>query len=221
MEETEKAVEQFQAATASNPNYYPAFLALGRTLMTAGRNDEAEKAFLQLIALDVTTPRPPLNAVDYSADCEAHYFLGNIWFARGDMAKARAEYLRALDDIRNHADSLYGLGMVLLREGDADGALARFDQVLREHPAEYPEAYMARATIRVNRRQFADAVTDYTRAMGIFEKQLPELEKRATTAESRGRLRKAFAERTRKSGIEGRLEQAAQSRRAAEAQLAN
>jgi tetratricopeptide (TPR) repeat protein len=221
MEETEKAVEQFQAAIDSNPKYYPAFLGLGQTLISAERYDEAEQALLRLVELDVITPRPPLNAIDYTADCQAHSFLGNIWFQRGDPAKAKAEYMKALRDIPNFPDALYAMGLIFVREGSLDDALARFNQVIREHPDDFPGAYVARAGIRFGRRQFADAISDYESAVTIFRKQMDALEAKAQMDESKGLLRRAFAQRRRKTSLEAELERAIQSKKTTESELTN
>ena len=221
MEEIEKAVEQYRAAIGFNTNYYPAFLALGRTLMGAERLDEAEAALLSLIKLDVTTPRPPLNGTDYAADCQAHYLLGNIWFERGDLAKAYAEYQRALADIPTYPDALYSMGLVLSREGKADEALVKFNQVIKDNPDNYAGAYIARAGIRFNRRQFSDAIADYTRSIGIFQEQIAALDTKANLDESKGRQRKADTARKRKATLEAELGRAVESRKTTEAELAN
>jgi len=215
LEETDKAVEQFRAAIGYNARYYPAFLSLGRTLLDAHRYDEAEQALTSLIQLDVTTPHPPQNAVDYTADCQAHYFLGNVWLARGDLTKTKDEYQRALRDIPNYADALYGMGSVLLQQGDPDGALPRFEQVIRENPASYAGAYAGRATIRFNRRQFADALGDFERAISILQKQIADLEMKAITDDSKGRQRKAEAERQRALDLNAELQRAIDSRKMA------
>jgi tetratricopeptide (TPR) repeat protein len=215
LEETEKAVEQYRAAIGYNPRYYPAFLGLGRTLLDAEHLDEAEQALTSLIQLDVTTPHPPQNAVDYTADCQAHYFLGNVWLARGDLAKTKAEYQQALRDIPNYADALYGMGVVLLREGNPDGALPRFDQVIRENPEAYGGAYVARGTIRFNRRQVAEAISDFDRAISIFQKQIAALEMKAATDGSKGRQRKAEAERRQALALNAELQGTLDSRKTA------
>jgi len=212
IEETEKAVEEFRAAIGYNPKYYPAFLALGRTLMGAERLDEAEQAFVSLVQLDVITPHPPQNAVDYAADCQAHYFLGNIWLARGDLARTKTEYQRALGDIPNYADAVYGMGLVLLREGNPDAALPRFDQVIKENPEAYAGAYASRATILFNKRQYHDALGDYDLAISIFRKQITDLEAKAATDLKKGRQRKADSELRRKASMETDLQRTIESR---------
>jgi tetratricopeptide (TPR) repeat protein len=215
MEEIEKAVEQYRAAIGYNARYYPAFLALGRTLTEAGSLNEAEQALNSLISLDVKTPRPPQNAIDYTADCQGHYYLGNIWLERGDQARAKAEYLLALSDIPNYTDAVYGMGIILYREGNVDGALARFNEVIKDKPDDYAGAWLARAGIRSSRGQFADALTDYNRAIGIFQQQIAALDAKAIMDESKGRQRKAEAERKRKAQLEAELQRALESRTAA------
>jgi tetratricopeptide (TPR) repeat protein len=220
MEETEKAIEQFRAAIATNPKYYPAFLSLGRTLLSAERLDEAAQAFRDLIQLDVTTPKPPYNATDYAADCQAHYFLGNIWFERGDFVTAREEYQRALNDIPTYPDALYSMGLVLQREGKSDEALLKFNQVINDNPNDFAGAYIARAAIRLNRRQFADAVADYNRAIDIFQRQLSTVSAKADMDQSKGRLKRAESGRRQKARLEAELRSAIDSKAASEAQLA-
>src|SRR5262249_390581 len=147
--------------------------------------------------------------------CQAHYFLGNVWLARGDLTKTRDEYQRALRDIPNYADAVYGMGVVLLRQGDPDGALPRFDQVIRENPATYAGAYVGRAPIRFNRRQFVDALSDFDRAISIFQKQIADLEMKAITDESKGRQRKSEAERRRALALDAELQRAIDLRKTA------
>ena len=67
----ESAIHRQRALGLYNANYYPAFLALGRTLMGAERYDEAEAALVSLIKLDVTPPRPPQNATGWASSCHA------------------------------------------------------------------------------------------------------------------------------------------------------
>jgi tetratricopeptide (TPR) repeat protein len=219
MEETEKAAEQYNMVIALNPRYYPAHLSLGTALLTAERLDDAETSFTNLLQLDVKTPQPPMNGVDLTADCQAHYYLGNIWLDRGDTEKAKAEYVAALADISNHMDSVYGLAFALYQEGNVDGALVEFNRVLAAAPQLYPTAYTARAGIRVIRRQFADALEDYTRAVEIYKQDLVMLDSRVKTDEAKGWTRKVEGDRRRKSQMESRLEKAMEAKKVLEARL--
>ena len=181
--------------------------------MEGGRLDEAAEALNSLIGLDLKTPHPPQNAIDYTADCQGHYYLGNIWLERGDTAKAKAEYVLALADIPNYTDVVYGMGIILSREGNMDGALARFNDVIKDKPDDYAGAYLARAGIRFNRGQSSEALNDFNRAIGIFQQQISALDTKARTDESKGRQRKAEAERKRKALLETEVQRALDSKK--------
>jgi tetratricopeptide (TPR) repeat protein len=102
-----------------------------------------------------------------------------------------------------------------LREGNPDGALARFDQVIRENPAAYAGAYVARGTIRFNKRQVADAISDFDLAISLFQKQIAALEMKAATDGSKGRQRKAESERRQALALNAELQRAIGSRKTA------
>ncbi len=160
LEETEKAVEQYQAAIDNNPKYYPVYLSMGTAYMTAERNEYAEKPFHAVVDLDLTRPHPPRNLTDFTADCQAHAFLGDIWLERDNLLTAKSEYDAALTDIVNFAPALYGLGTVFHREGKDDDALTQFDKAIRSDSKNLPNAYLARADIRADRKEFAAALSD-------------------------------------------------------------
>src|SRR5207245_4761826 len=61
LDETEHAIEEYQAAIALNSNYDRAYLALGITLLEATRLEEAERALLSVVKLS-------------PANSQAHYF---------------------------------------------------------------------------------------------------------------------------------------------------
>jgi len=77
--------------------------------------------------------------------------------------------------------------MVFYQDGNVDQALTQYDKVLTINP-QYPDAYLSRGSIRAQRRQFADAITDDTRAIEIYQRQISELEGEAQKSESIGDL---------------------------------
>lgn len=217
MEETDLAVEQYQAAVAQAPTYYPAHLAMGTTLVTADRSAEAEKAFMEVLKLDVRKPHPPHNGVDFTADGLAHYYVGNIWLDRGDLIRANMEYLTALSDISNHAGAIYGLGIVAYRQGKVDAALAKLDEVIKLDGERFPNAFLARGGIRGERRQFVESIADFDRAIEIYKRQVVALDARIRVDDERGWSKKAAGERRRKASVESVLEKALESRKVVEA----
>jgi tetratricopeptide (TPR) repeat protein len=220
MEETGQAVEQYKAATATNTKYYPAHLAQGTTLVMADRSNEAETSFQSVIKLEVKKPHPPFNGVDYSADAQAHYYLGNIWLERGDLAKARIEYTESLNDIGSYAGPIYGLGIVSYREGKVDEALTHLDRVLELNANQFPNAYLARGGIRAERRQFPDALRDFNAAIQIYQQQSHGLEVKAQTDEAKGWKKRAEGDLRRKALIDATLQKALESKKAVETILA-
>ena len=131
--------------TCTGVRAYCERLTLGVTLLEAERLEEAQEALLAAVKLS-------------PANSQAHYFLGRIWFARGDLLKAKAEYQEAIRYQLNYADAEYALGVVFHQEGNIDEALTAYDRVLTLNP-QYPDAYLSRGGIRAQRRQFAAAVT--------------------------------------------------------------
>jgi tetratricopeptide (TPR) repeat protein len=216
MEETDEAAEQYSVAIASNGKYYPAHLAKGTTLVMAERSEDAEKSFNAVIDLEVKKPHPPFNGVDYSADAQAHYYLGNIWLDRGDLGKARIEYTEALNDIGGYGGPIYGLGIVSYREGKVDEALRYLDQVIQINAAAFPNAFLARGGIRAERRQFSDALRDFDSAIQIYQQQSAALAAKAKSDEAKGYVKRAQGEQRRKALIDVTLEKALESKKAVE-----
>jgi tetratricopeptide (TPR) repeat protein len=217
LEETERALEQYRAATDSNPAYYPAFLSAGTALITAERSDEAEHAFNAVIQLGPNRPHPPFNLADFAADAQAHYYLGNIWLERGDLIKARLNFDTSIRDIPNYAMAIYGLGIVSYQEGKLDDALRYLDQVIQLGPRDYPNAYLVRGGIRADRNQFSEAMSDLNLAIEIYREQATALEAKAKLDDTNGFKRRAEGERRRKARLESTLEKAQQVKKTVEA----
>jgi len=217
LEETEKALDQYHAATNSNPKYYPAFLSAGTTLVTAERPEQAENLFNAALQLEPNKPHPPFNVADFAADAQVHYYLGNIWLERGDLGKARADFDSAIRDISNYALAIYGLGIVSYQEGKLDEALRHLNQVIQLGPREYPNAYFVRGGIRADRGQFTEGLSDLDLAIEIYREQATALDAKAKVDEKNGFTRRAEGERRRKAHIESTLEKALQVKKTVEA----
>jgi hypothetical protein len=88
--------------------------------------------------------------------------------------------------------------------------------VIRENRETDAGANVARATIRFNKKQFTDALADYSHAILIFQKQIGELEAKAAADDKKDRQRKAASERRRKASLEAEMQRAAESRKTLE-----
>jgi len=216
LEETEKAIEQYKAASDRNPRYYPALLAAGIAFVTANRSDEAEKAFSAVIKLEVNKPHPPFNLADFGAAAQAHYYLGNIFLEREELRQARASFNAANENIVNYALAIYGLGIVSYKEGKLEEALKHLDRVIQIGPRQYPNAYLVRGGIRADRRQFPESLQDLNLAIEIYREQAVALEAKAKQDELNGFKRRADSQRRRKVLIEATLEKARETKKTVE-----
>lgn len=80
----ELASELLEAALRLNPRYNSALIAAGRVCFLRNDIDGAVRYLDQALA----------NGADYP---DVHLLLGDIWRARGDIARAGASYMRALE----------------------------------------------------------------------------------------------------------------------------
>ena len=202
LEENELAREHYIAVLKRHPRFEVAHLRLGLNYLQTAEFDDAEKAFQDAIEIN-------------PASYEAHYYLGNICLARGDLEMARREYEEALKFVLNFPEAVYALGTVFFREGKTDNALEQFEKVLRMNRA-HADAYFSRAAIRVQHRQFSEAIDDYNRAIGLYDNQLLSISKSIEQSEDRGLTRKVEAERKKKDRLEAIMERARQLKMRAE-----
>ncbi len=95
-------------------------------LMKARQFDESILAFNRLV-------------VDYpggSYNGHAFYWLGELYLAKGQDAKARQQFVQVIDLYPGHAkvpDALYKIGVVYHRQGDKHRALEYLNRVRAEH----------------------------------------------------------------------------------------
>lgn len=84
-------------------------------LTKAGKLDEAEAAYRQILAKDPAIP-------------QVHYNLGYLYLQRKDWASAEAAYKKALELKPDYADASLGLAKVYQESGQADKALSLMTQ---------------------------------------------------------------------------------------------
>jgi tetratricopeptide (TPR) repeat protein len=127
--QSEAAVKMARAALARRPQMGTAWVALGQALKAAGRNEEAERAYLQAISLD------GMNAL-------ARMGLGELMLATGRPEAAIKEFELALRKQPALAAAHMGLGNALAMMGRYEEALSRYEQALKLRPR-LPEAEFA------------------------------------------------------------------------------
>src|SRR6185295_13434263 len=98
----------------------------------------------------------------------------NISYGRNNFDKAKAQYDQALKIAPNYVEAEYGIGHVFRQQGQIDLAQSQFDKVIRMKPR-FGDAYMSRGDVRIEKRQFAEALSDYLKAIEAYDEQLESL----------------------------------------------
>jgi Flp pilus assembly protein TadD len=128
----DEAIASYQHALAIRPQAGNGWYNLANSLKAAGRSEEAERAYL--------------TAIDHlSWKVDAQVNLGNLYFARHQLAAAIQEYRAATETLAHVAPAeftpepyLY-LGIALSDSGDRNGARAALDVAL-QYPATHARA---------------------------------------------------------------------------------
>jgi tetratricopeptide (TPR) repeat protein len=183
LDEIEKAETQYMAAAAANPKYDVAEFRLGLLMLQAERPQQAERFFIRVVELS-------------PGSFEAHYYLGNIASDRKDYDEALRQYSEAVSQRTNYVEAEYGIGWAHRQQGRIESALSQFDRVIRMLPSG-PNAYVARADIRVEQMNFAGALADYQKAIEAFKTQIQGLTASIAALETRSSSRAAIAEKRR------------------------
>jgi len=95
-----------------------------------------------------------------------YYKRGLSYGARGDHARAMADYNRVLQLDSTYVDAFIGRGLTYYRRGSIDSALADFDHAIRLDTAN-ALAYSDRGVVRAYQKEFQLAITDYSRAIEL------------------------------------------------------
>jgi tetratricopeptide (TPR) repeat protein len=118
---TEEAIEAFRKVIETNPGEQAAYSELAGLYLSLGRDEEAAEV---LEALEETG----------EADPALWFNIGAGLSNRDQYDQAEAAYLKALAIDPEFADAIREIGYLLLRKGDQQGALQRFDQYLEMQP---------------------------------------------------------------------------------------
>jgi len=100
-----------------------------------------------------------------------HIEVGNVWDAKGDEAKALAEYDEAIKLDPNNASgfafaSYSAKARLHMRRGNLDAAVSVYDEAIRIDPKR-PAAYLSRASVWARKGNTERAIADYTAAIEL------------------------------------------------------
>lgn len=133
-----KAERYFKKAIKADPKYYLAMNNLGLVCMDAGRYREAVAEFRKAIEID---PRyeGAIRNLALAEEMLAHPAetcnrLGQIYYSQNNLAKAEAQFKKALEHNPKYTVAMGNLGVVSLKKGQYEEAIRRFQDVLRIAP---------------------------------------------------------------------------------------
>jgi tetratricopeptide (TPR) repeat protein len=151
--QSEAAVKMARAAVAAAPRMITSWVALGQALKAAGRNDEAERAYIHATSLD------GMNAL-------ARMGLGELMLATGRSLDALREFDLALKHQPGLAAAHMGLGNALASLGRNHEALKHYEQAQAICPR-LPEAEFAAGFVLARMGKPAEAEARYRRALTL------------------------------------------------------
>lgn len=189
--DTEGALDDFQRSLDLDPGYAEAWNNRGLVRQTLGRHAEAVADFDRALAARPYYAEALTNRgrgrqalgdldgaradFDRALACASGRFIASVLHNRGalrqlqgDLAGALADYDRALAADPAHAATYVHRGLARKQLGDLPGARADFDLALqRLRPERSAAAWHARGGVRALQNDFAGAIADYDRAIGL------------------------------------------------------
>ncbi|HVB29269.1 MAG TPA: tetratricopeptide repeat protein, partial [Terriglobia bacterium] len=118
-----EALALYQQVLDRDPDFWLAVYNTGYTCYRMGRLPEAEKYFKRAIAIN-------------GVDGDEYFYLGLTWMKLGDLNDAEKAVRHALELQPGGLAYHFALGMILKLKGDLPGALAEFNQELKNFPDE-------------------------------------------------------------------------------------
>jgi tetratricopeptide (TPR) repeat protein len=155
------------------------WLVEGFALHQAGRFDEAEKLYEQILAA-------------YPGHYESLYLLGAVSYQRGDHARALARLDRALHSYPDNGLVLNQRGLALKALRRLDEALASYDRALGASP-DYPEAHCNRGAVLYELQRPQDALASYDRALALNPRNAEAMANRGAALQALRRFAEALA----------------------------
>jgi len=108
----------------------------------------------------------PPEKVTWPLTADGHKRLGLLFERKGDLARARAEFQRAVDEAPDQAIHRYNLGNALYRTGDPEGAARGYREAVRLEP-DFADAHNNLASVLLVLGRCEEAWTAAGRAVAI------------------------------------------------------
>ena len=182
------AIECFEQAIGIKPDFIEAHANRATALSEMGRFEAAIAAFDQVLGMEPNHPLTwnnrgnalfALNRIEEAI--EAYDTALSIFPGLGE---ATANRRRAIDVLRGtnsrFADSVYTKGVLLMREGRFQDAIAAFDEALEVRP-NFVDALSNRATSLSEERRYEEALAGFDQALALDSEHAISWNNRANT----------------------------------------
>jgi len=162
----EEALRMYQEAVRRDPRFAQAHAGLARTNLTSYW-EYYDRSQQRLVEAKAAAER----AVELRADlAEAHTALG-LYYYQGmlDYEQALNAFAAALEHQPNYADALWGIGLVLRRQGRWQGAVEKLKAVVNLDPQNATRSFDLGLSNELAWR-FADAESAFARSLALFSR---------------------------------------------------
>lgn len=180
----DRALDDFRAALAINPNNDAAYLDIGAALQKAKKHREAIGQFDKALALNPQNWQALANralahqalneydkavvdasrAIEIHADAANHADRGSLYYETKRVDEALADYKRAIELDATYSLAYIGRGAVFASQERYDDALTDFEKAIELAPHS-PLGYVNRARLRSRRGDNVGATADYVAAL--------------------------------------------------------
>jgi len=151
--EASAAIEHFNEAIRSKPNFAEAHNALGVSLLHEGRAQEAVTEYMQAIAIKPSYAEP-------------HSNMAMVLSAQGRVGEGIVEFLEAVKFDPGNAQIHYNLGFAFAAQQRFNEAIDQYTQALRLNPS-LAEAQSKWGDALLQQDRFTEAEEHYRRAIQI------------------------------------------------------
>jgi tetratricopeptide (TPR) repeat protein len=148
-----EALEPLEKAIKLDPDLPGAYTTMAAIRAAAGQSDAAQSALREALRID-------------PYDAAAWDLTGRAMAEKGQFPESLYNFQKANYYRPNFAPYLYEYGVVLSSAGQLERAQEMADAALRADP-KMAEVHVLRGRLLVQKRQFAEAATEYRRAIGL------------------------------------------------------
>jgi tetratricopeptide (TPR) repeat protein/cellulose biosynthesis protein BcsQ len=172
-ENSDRAIEKYEAAIRIDPSYAPAYIGLGRAYFGKGLFDKSLDNFNKGITLDAN-------------NASAYVGRGDVYWQKRDLDNALADYDRAIKIEPELSEAFTKRGKVLAAQDKPDKAVNDYNQAIKLSSNNNPDAFLWRGEARSMKGDYDGALADFDQAIKLKPGQSEAYIKRADALLKRG-----------------------------------